>query len=397
MRRVVITGMGAVTPLGVGARALFAGWAAGDCAIESGVARCAGFGPAAGSPPRHVRFALAAAEEAVAEAGWQHRLPYDPERIACAVGTGVGTLALTEAAASVRADADRVSSLALALTQPYDAATALSLHFGLRGAALPLVSACAAGAHAIGEAGRMVAAGDADAVLAVGTEASISPLPLAAFAAMGAMSRVGVSRPFDVRRDGFVMGEGAGALVLEEAAAAAARGAVVLAELAGYGFSDDAYHITAPEPDGAGAARAIELALAGAGVSPGRLAYVNAHGTSTQLNDRCETVGLKRALGADVARRVPVSSTKSAIGHLIGAAGAVEAIATVHALRERSAPPTLGYEEPDPELDLDFIPSGPRPLPSPNGTPLAALSNSFGFGGHNVVLCLTTPAKEASR
>jgi 3-oxoacyl-[acyl-carrier-protein] synthase II len=391
-RRVVITGMGAVTPLGVTALAVFSRWAAGECAIESGVARCSGFGPRAGSPPRHVRFALAAVEEALTEAGWQHGTPYDPERVACTAGTGVGTLALTEAATN---DPSRIAALATPLTQPYDAATAVAVRFGLRGPSLPLVSACAAGAHAIGEAGRMIAAGDVDAAVAVGTEASISPLPLAAFAAMGAMSRNGVSRPFDVRRDGFVMGEGAGALVLEAADSAAARGATVLAELAGYGFSDDAFHMTAPEPDGAGAARAIELALADAGLAPAQLAYVNAHGTSTTLNDRCETLALKRALGSDVAARVPVSSTKSAIGHLIGAAGAVEAVATVHALRARSAPPTLGYEEPDPELDLDFIPAVARPLQAANGTPLAAISNSFGFGGHNVVLCLTTPAQEA--
>jgi 3-oxoacyl-[acyl-carrier-protein] synthase II len=389
-RRVVITGMGAVTPLGVTAPALFAGWAAGECAIEDGVARCAGFGPAAGSPPRHVRFALAAAAEALGEAGWQRGLPYDAERVACTAGTGVGTLALTEAAG---ADAARLPGLAAPLTQPYDAATPLAVQFGLRGPALPLVSACAAGAHAIGEAARLIAAGDADAALAAGAEASISPLPLAAFAAMGALSRLGICRPFDARRDGFVMGEGAGALVLEAADTAHARGATVLAELAGYGFSDDAHHMTAPEPAGTGAARAISLALEDAGLTPAQVGYVNAHGTSTMLNDRCETLALKRALGEDVAARVPVSSTKSAIGHLIGAAGAVEAIATVHALRAGVVPPTLGLEEPDPELGLDFVPAAARPL---NGAPRTALSNSFGFGGHNVVLCLTTtPRQEA--
>jgi 3-oxoacyl-[acyl-carrier-protein] synthase II len=211
---------------------------------------------------------------------------------------------------------------------------------------------------------------------------------------MGATSETGVSRPFDARRDGFVMGEGAGMLVLEDGEAADRRGARVLGEVRGYAASSDSYHLTAPEPEGRGAARAIRLALADAGIAPERLDYVNAHGTSTQLNDRAETAALKSALG-HAAAHVPVSSTKSAIGHLLGAAGAVEAIATVLALRERLIPPTLGYEEPDEGLDLDYVPGSARLIPErANGAgpePAIGMSNSFGFGGHNAVLVLGAP------
>jgi 3-oxoacyl-[acyl-carrier-protein] synthase II len=208
---------------------------------------------------------------------------------------------------------------------------------------------------------------------------------------MEATSKSGISRPFDVRRDGFVMGEGAGVLVLEEAEVAQARGARVLGTVLGYAATSDAHHLTAPEPDGRGAADAIRRALADAELAPTDVDYVNAHGTSTPLNDRAETVALKAALG-DYAMRVPVSSTKSAIGHLLGAAGAVEAIATLLALRERVAPPTLGYEQPDEGMDLDYVPGRARPLARrQNGhgpKPAVALANSFGFGGHNAVLCL---------
>ena len=225
-----------------------------------------------------------------------------------------------------------------------------------------------------------------------GAEAALTGLAVAAFSAMGATSPSGISRPFDKRRDGFVMGEGAGVLVLEDAEAAEKRGAEVLGEVLGYAATSDAHHLTAPQPTGADASRAITLALEDADLRPGDIDYVNAHGTSTPLNDRSETECLKAALGDD-ARRVPISSTKSAIGHLLGAAGAVEAIATVQALRRGSAPPTLGWEERDEGLDLDYVPGDARPLePRSNGNgdrPLVAISNAFGFGGHNAVLCLT--------
>jgi 3-oxoacyl-[acyl-carrier-protein] synthase II len=222
--------------------------------------------------------------------------------------------------------------------------------------------------------------------VAGGSEAGITPLATAAFAGMGATSPSGVCRPFDRRRDGFVMGEGAAVLVLEDEERARERGAPILALLSGYGATADAHHLTAPEPSGDGAARAIEAALADAGIEPGQVDYVNAHGTSTPLNDASETEALKRALGPR-AHQVPVSSTKSAIGHLLGAAGAVEAAATVLSLERGIAPPTVGWEERDEACDLDYVPGEVRPLDG-NGRPLTAISNSFGFGGHNAVLCM---------
>jgi 3-oxoacyl-[acyl-carrier-protein] synthase II len=272
------------------------------------------------------------------------------------------------------------------------AAAALAMRHGIHGQTYGVVSACAAGANAIGSAVRMIEAGDAEAALAGGAEAALTGLAVAAFAAMGATSPSGVSRPFDARRDGFVMGEGAGVLVLEEAEAAKRRGAEVLGEVLGYGATSDAHHLTAPEPSGAEAARAIDLALEDAGLGADEIDYVNAHGTSTTLNDRTETEALKMALGAE-AGRVPVSSTKSAIGHLLGAAGAVEAIATIGALQRGAAPPTLGWEEREEGLDLDYVPGEARALPARrNGDgarPLVGISNAFGFGGHNAVLCLS--------
>jgi 3-oxoacyl-[acyl-carrier-protein] synthase II len=279
-------------------------------------------------------------------------------------------------------------------------AAAVAMRHGVHGQTYGVVSACAAGAHALGAATRMIEAGDGDAAIAGGSEAAITGIGTAAFAAMGATSPTGISRPFDRRRDGFVIGEGAGMLILEEREAAERRGAEVLAEILGYGATSDAHHLTAPEPSGREASRAIELALGDAGLEPTDVDYVNAHGTSTPLNDRSETEALKAALGDDEAHRVPVSSTKSAIGHLLGAAGAVEAAATIGALRRGVAGPTLGYEQPDEGLDLDYVPRAARELERrPNGAgprPLVALSNSFGFGGHNAVLCLAIPAGDGA-
>ena len=228
------------------------------------------------------------------------------------------------------------------------------------------------------------------ACVAGGSEAAITELATAAFAEMGATSPTGISRPFDRRRDGFVMGEGAAVMVLEDAEAAELRGTEILGYLTGYGSTADAHHMTAPEPNGDGAARAIRKALSDARIEPGQLAYVNAHGTSTPLNDRSETEALKTALGGR-AQAIPTSSTKSAIGHLLGAAGAVEAVATLQALRARTAPPTLNYEQPDEGLDLDYVTDGAKELDL-NGHPAIGISNSFGFGGHNVVLCMEAAA-----
>jgi len=269
-------------------------------------------------------------------------------------------------------------------------AAALSMRHGLTGPSYAVSTACSSGAHAIAMGMRMLQYGEADAVVAGGSEAGLTPLARAAFASLEALSESGISRPFDARRDGFILGEGAGVLVLEREQSAKARGARVLGRVIGYGTTSDAYHLTAPPPDGAGAADAMEIALQDAGVGPGDIAYINAHGTSTPLNDRAETVAIKRVFG-EHARSIPVSSTKSAIGHLLGAAGAVEAVATLLALRDRVAPPTVGWEERDEDMDLDYVPGSARPLELPNGRPPIAISNSFGFGGHNSVLCLEGP------
>ena len=394
-RRVVITGVGAVTPLGVGARTLYTRWTAGQIGIQDGEAPCADFDPTiamttkeARRSDRFTQLAVASCEEALADAGWDSGLPYEPERIGCILGTGIGGIGTIESnhAALLENGGGRVSPLAVPLMMSNAGAAALSMRHDLRGEVYGVVSACAAGAHAIGAAARLVESGGADAVVTGGSEAGLTPLAKAAFAALDATSESGVSRPFDRRRDGFVMGEGAAVLVLEDAERAAARGARVLGEVLGYGATSDAFHLTAPDPEGAGASRAIAKALDDAGLTADEVDYVNAHGTSTPLNDRAETNALKTALGAHAAE-VPVSSTKSAIGHLLGAAGAVEAVATVLALRDRVAPPTIGYGEPDEGLDLDYVPDSARPLAS-NGHPPVALSNSFGFGGHNAVLCL---------
>jgi 3-oxoacyl-[acyl-carrier-protein] synthase II len=397
---VVITGVGAVTPLGVGARQLHAGWLAGRCGIEDGIARCHEFDPCehmsgreARRADRFTQLAIAAADEALADAGWQDELPYEPAAIGCVIGTGIGGLGSLETGHDLLREhgPGRVPPLLVPLMMSNAAAGVLAMRHRLRGPTFSVGSACAAGSHAIGVAARMIQTGEARAVVAGGAEAALTPLATAAFAAMEATSRSGISRPFDVRRDGFVMGEGAGVLMLEDAEAARARGARALGQVLGYAGTADAHHLTAPDPSGHGAADAIRGALLDADRSPADVDYVNAHGTSTPQGDSAETRALKSALGP-YAARVPVSSTKSAIGHLLGAAGAVEAIATVLALRDRVAPPTLGYEQPDDDLDLDYVPGPARPLPArQNGAdpkPAVGLSNSFGFGGHNAVLCL---------
>ena len=400
-RRVVITGVGAVTPLGVGAHALYDGWLARRSGIEDGVGACRDFDPKAVMSTKEARrsdrfaqLAIAACAEAIADAGWEpQQPPCESDMVGCVIGSGIGGMETFENQCQVLRERgpERVSPLSIPLIMGNAASGLLAMRHGLRGPVFGVMSACASGTHAIGVAARMIQAGDADAVIAGGAEATLTPLAKAAFAAMDATSPSGISRPFDARRDGFVMGEAAGVLVLESAELAHARGARVLGEVLGYGATADAYHLTAPDPSGTSAARAILRALADAGMRPDDVDYVNAHGTSTPLNDRSETDALKLALG-NYARHVPVSSTKSAIGHSLGAAGAVEAIATILALADRVAPPTLGYEEQEEGLDLDYVPDGPRPLRvRQNGggsKPSIAISNSFGFGGHNAVLCL---------
>jgi len=396
LRDVVITGVGAVTPLGVGARTLHERWTDGACGIRDGEAPCADFDPTdhmstkqARRADRSTQLAIAAGDEALAEAGWADGLPYDAELIGCVLGTGIGGIGTLEDNHDTLRDhgADSVSPLAIPLMMSNAGSAALSLRHGLRGPVFSVVSACAAGSHAIGTALRMIQHGEAEAMVTGAAEAPLTPLSRAAFGRMGAISPTGVSRPFDNRRDGFVMGEGSGVLVLEAGDCARARGATILGTLRGYGASGDAHHITAPHAEGRGGARAMQIALNDAGLEAAGVDYVNAHGTSTQLNDRAETMAIKTVFG-DRATEVPISSTKSAIGHLLGAAGAVEAVATILALRDRIAPPTIGYEEPEEGMDLNYVPGTARALQMSNGHPPVALSNSFGFGGHNASLCL---------
>ena len=392
-REVVITGVGAVTPLGVGARPLYERWRAGRSGIEDGLGVASEFEPTehlsikeARRADRFTQFAIVASDEALHEAGWDgDEKPYDETRIGCIIGTGIGGIGTLEHGKEVLMEkgADKVSPLAVPLMMGNAGAAAVSMRHKLRGQSYSILSACAAGAHAIGASVRMIQAGDADAVVTGGSEAALTPLAKAAFAALDAMSHTGISRPFDARRDGFVMGEGAAVLILEDGEKARARGATILGTVAGYGASSDAFHLTAPDKAGTGAVAAMRAALDDAGIQPSDVVYINAHGTSTPLNDRAETIAIKEALGSDI----PVSSTKSAIGHLLGAAGAVEAVATLLAMRDRIAPPTLNYGEPEEGLDLDYVPNEARTLDI-DGRRAIALSNAFGFGGHNAVLCL---------
>ncbi len=398
-RGVVITGVGAVTPLGVGAETLHERWSAGVSGISEGFGRADEFEPRdhlsvkeTRRSDRATQLALTAAGEATSQAGWGDEMPYAGERIGCIIGTGIGGMNTIESEHDVLRERgpEKVSALAVPLMMANAPSGVISMRYGLQGPSFGTVSACASGAHAVGTATRMVAHGDADACVAGGTESALTELASAAFAKMEATSPTGISRPFDKLRDGFVMGEAAGVLVLEAEEIANERGARILGRILGYAATSDAFHITAPEPSGRGARRAMELALADAGLTPADLDYVNAHGTSTQLNDRAETEALKAALGED-AMRLPISSTKSTVGHLLGAAGAVEAIATILALRDRVAPPTINYEHPDEGLDLDYVPNVSKPLASTNGNPAIGMSNSFGFGGHNAVLVLEGP------
>ena len=401
--RVVVTGMGAVTPLGVGAPELHERWSAGTVGIEDGAGACRTFNPTdflsvkeARRTDRFSQLALVASGEALESAGWNGDYGgYDPARIGCVLATGIGGIHTVESNHDVMRDrgARSVSPLGVPSYMPNASVAAVAMKYGIHGQTYGVVSACASGAHAIGSALRMIQYGDADAVIVGGSEATLTEFGFACFNALQALSVEGVSRPFDARRDGFVMGEGAGVLVLEELEAAQARGAAIMGEILGYAATSDAYHLTAPDPTAEQAARAIELALADADLTPEHVDYVNAHGTSTPLNDAVETKALKLALGEDRARQVPISSTKSAIGHLLGAAGAVEAVATLETLRARIIPPTLGLEVPDPELDLDYVPGEARPLITANGHPPVAISNSFAFGGHNVTLVLGGAAK----
>jgi 3-oxoacyl-[acyl-carrier-protein] synthase II len=398
-REVVITGVGAISALGVGARTLHERWSAGVVGISDGKGAATEFEPTEYLKVKEVRradrftqFALVSGDEALAEAGWDWQdgeLPYDATRIASILGTGIGGIGTLERGKEILMEegVKKVPPLSVPLMMSNAAAAAVSMRYKLLGPCHGIVSACSGGADAIGAAKLMIESGMADAVITGGSEAALTPLSTAAFTALDALSVKGISRPFDKARDGFVMGEGAGILVLEAADKAQERGAKVLGKLLGYGASADAYHLTAPDKTGGGPSRAMQGAMDDAGIGPADVVYVNAHGTSTKLNDAAETAALKIALGEERAHQIPISSLKSSIGHLLGAAGAVEAVATVLALRDRIAPPTLGLEEPDEGLDLDYVPGSAKPLDI-DGQRAIALSSSFGFGGHNAVLCL---------
>jgi 3-oxoacyl-[acyl-carrier-protein] synthase II len=391
--RIVVTGVGAVSPLGIGADALFEGWSAGRSGIADGLGRCGDFDPAEYLKRKEIKrydrftqFAIVAADEAIKQAGWDQELPAPADRIGTVVGTGNGgSGTLEEGLDALIQGPEYVSSLLIPKSMANAAAGVLAMRFGLEGPAFAVVSACSSGADAITDGLRMLRLGETDAMLVGGAEAEIVRMPLAAFRNMEALSESGISRPFDARRDGFVMGEGAGVLVLERAETAKRRGAPILGEIRGYGITNDAHHLVAPRPDGRGAIVAIQKALTDAGLEPGDIDYVNAHGTGTPANDRSETRALKAVLG-ERAKDVPVSSLKSAIGHLIGAAGAVESVATLLALRARVAPPTLNWGVAEEGLDLDYVPNESRPLSTNGNGQAVALSNAFGFGGHNSVL-----------
>ncbi|WP_053667955.1 beta-ketoacyl-[acyl-carrier-protein] synthase family protein [Streptomyces sp. NRRL B-1140] len=390
-RRIAVTGTGAVTALGNGADVLHARVVAGHSGLADGVGRCREFVPEHAlnrkekrRTDRCTQLAMAACQEAMAQAGWTEQMPYDGGRVACVVGTGIGGFHTLRTQLDVlREDGpDAVSGLTIPMMMANATPAQLSLKYGFRGESWTVMSACAAGAQAIGSGVRLIRAGEADAAVVGGTEAGLSEFMHAAFLNAGALSPTGTSTPFAKDRDGFIMGEGAGILVLEDLESAERRGATVLAELVGYGSTTDAHHVTAPEPSGTTAALAVRKALDDAGLAPSDIGYINAHGTGTVLNDLAEATAMASVLGDELSR-IPMSSTKASIGHLLGAAGAVEAVAAVQALRHRVVPPTVGLADPDPQLDGVRHVLKACALEKP-----VALSTSFGFGGHNAVLVL---------
>jgi 3-oxoacyl-[acyl-carrier-protein] synthase II len=365
--------------------------------LVDGLGRCAEFEPGDWLSKKEIRrtsrftqLALAAADEALTQAGWGDGLPYEAERVGCIIGTAIGAHDTVESQmlAYKERGAVAVPPLQVATAMGNAAAVGVQIRYGLKGESYGLVGACAAGAQAIGAAKRMISAGELDAVVVGGAESTMSEFVRISLRLLGATSEIGISRPFDRRRDGFVLAEGAGVLVLESASQASKREAPEFGKIIGYGGSSDAFHVTAPPEDGSGGAQALCAALRHADIEPCQVQYVNAHGTSTFLNDRSETVALKRVFGAHV-YELQVSSTKSALGHLIGAAGAVEAIATLHALQAKIVPPTIGLEEPEDGLDLNYVPIRAQPLLKPQrGDCVTAVSNCFGFGGHNTVVVI---------
>jgi 3-oxoacyl-[acyl-carrier-protein] synthase II len=413
MRRVVVTGIGAITPLGLNVKETWEGLINGRSGIDvikrfdpfaynlpvviAGEVK--GFDPKQYLNPKDakrmsdfVKFAMVAAKEAVTDSGLEtDRI--DLNRAGVIVGTGIGGLRDIEEQQTLLLEkgARRVSPFFIPSGISNMASGYISIEFGFKGPNSCVVTACATGTHAIGDAFKIIQRGDADIMIAGGTESAVTPLGIAGFANMKALSTRNdepqkASRPFDSERDGFVMGEGAGVLVLEELEHALKRGAKIYAEIIGYGMTGDAHHITAPCADADGAVRVMEMALNDARINPEEVDYINAHGTSTPLNDKVETLGIKKVFG-EYAYKLKISSIKSMIGHLLGAAGAVEAVATVKTIETGIIPPTINLENPDPDCDLDYTPNKAIEYPVK-----VAISNSFGFGGTNA--CLAFKAYE---
>lgn len=408
-RRVVVTGIGVVSPIGTGKDAFWAGLMAG----RSGVGRITRFDPAGFDTTiaaevrdfdasaymdkkevrrndRFVHFAYAAVRMALDDARFSIT-PQNADQVGVVIGSGIGGAETWERQHEILLERgpSRVSPFFVPMIIVNMAAGVISILTGAKGPSSSVVTACATSGNAIGDAMRLIQRGEAAAMLAGGTEAAITKLSIAGFCAMKAMSTrndepTKAVRPFDAKRDGFVMGEGAGVVLLEELEQAVRREARIYCELVGYGMSEDAYHITQPDPDGDGASRSMANALHDARMEPGEIQYINAHGTSTPYNDRTETIAIKRVFGT-YAKKVAVSSTKSMTAHMLGAAGGVELITSALALQHQMLPPTINYEFPDPECDLDYVPNTPR-----KATVRAAMSNAFGFGGHNATLIVRT-------
>ncbi|HLA23783.1 MAG TPA: beta-ketoacyl-ACP synthase II [bacterium] len=405
--RVAVTGIGVVSPIGIGKDRFWESLIAG----RSGVGRITRFDVTGWDTQiaaevrdfdpsqwmerkevrrndRFVQFAHAASRLALEDARFTITRQNGP-RVGVLIGSGIGGAETWEEQhrTLLERGPHRVSPFFIPMIIINMASGVVSILLGARGPTASVVTACATGGNAIGDASRIIQRGEADAMLAGGSEAAITPLSLAGFISMKAMSTRNdaperASRPFDAGRDGFVMGEGAGVVLLENLEQALRREAHIYSELVGYGMSGDAYHITQPDPDADGASRSIRNALHDAGMQPAEIDYINAHGTSTLYNDRTETLAIKKVFG-DHARRLAVSSTKSMTGHLLGAAGGVELVACALAIEHQTLPPTINYETPDPDCDLDYVPNIPRPA-----TVRTAMSNAFGFGGHNAILIL---------
>lgn len=407
MRRVAVTGLGVVAPVGVGVESFWSGLMSGTSGIEpithfdasEHPTRFAGMvydfdptglidGKEARRLARFIQFAIVAADEAVKMSGLHID---DPDgRVGVIFGSGIGGLEVMEEQHIKLRDGGprKVSPFLVPMMITDLAAGMISIRYGAKGINYCPVSACATGNHSIGEAGEAIRRGSADVVIAGSSDAGVTPLGLAGFCAARALSTrndepAKASRPFDAERDGFVMGEGAGAVILEEWEHACSRGANIIAELVGYGATADAHHITAPDPEGSGAARSMRTALAQAGAAPSDVKYINAHGTSTPVGDAAETQAIKIVFGEEAP---PVSSTKSMTGHLLGGAGSVEFVAMALAVDRGAIPPTINLENPDPACDLDYVPNEARETAVP-----MAMSNSFGFGGHNATLLIASP------